>query len=250
LAAAVVVLASTGIVAAQSEYAGRGGSGAVNSVYRVVCPDQDRGATGFGHKSGRIITAEHAVHGCDPKRLQIVAPSGAATGVKAILVDADLDLALLTASTPHFVKVPLDITAETTFTFGSQVSTWGFPEGYGGLVPLLSVGYLSGVDEHRSKPTVVLRKWVVNGAFNRGNSGGPVLETKTAKVLGVISSKLAPIPKELEASLERLAKSGSIEAQTIARVLQHLRGQTQLVIGFATMTEDLKKFLQSNGVEP
>jgi hypothetical protein len=106
------------------------------------------------------------------------------------------------------------------------------------------------VDERILQPNVILRKWVVNGAFNRGNSGGPVLETKTAKVVGVISSKLAPIPKELESHIEELEKNGSAEGQTIAKVLQHLRRQTQLVIGFATMTKDLRQFLQTNGVEP
>jgi hypothetical protein len=170
--------------------------------------------------------------------------------VTAVASDLELDLALLTPSVSDFVKVPLDVTSDTEFTFGAQLSTWGFPEGYGGLIPLLSVGYLAGVDERRLQPNVVLRKWVVNGAFNRGNSGGPVLETKTAKVVGVISSKLAPIPKELELSLENLEKKGSAEGQTIAKVLQHLRSQTQLVIGLATMVEDLRKFLQKNGVEP
>ena len=100
------------------------------------------------------------------------------------------------------------------------------------------------------KPGVISRKWVVNGAFNLGNSGGPVLETKTAKVVGVISSKLAPMPKELEARLEKLKKDGSPEGRAIAEVLQHLRSQTQLVLGFATMTGDLNKFLMKNGVEP
>jgi len=222
----------------------------VNSVYRVLCPDRNSAGTAFGHRSGQIITAEHVVRGCDPKKLQMIAPSRAITSVTAVASDPELDLALLTPSVSDFVKVPLDVTSDTTFTMGAQLSTWGFPEGYGGLVPLLSVGYLAGVDERNLKPNVILRKWVVNGAFNRGNSGGPVLETKTAKVVGVISSKLAPMPKELESHIEELEKNGSAEGQTIAKVLQHLRRQTQLVIGFATMTKDLRQFLQKNGVEP
>jgi hypothetical protein len=50
-------------------------------------------------------------------------------------VDAELDLALLTPTVNDFVKVPLDITAEATFTMGAQLSTWGFPEGCGGSIP-------------------------------------------------------------------------------------------------------------------
>jgi hypothetical protein len=33
-------------------------------------------------------------------------------------------------------------------------------------------------------------------------------------------------------------------------VLQYLRGQTQLVIGYAVMIGDNKKFLRSNEIEP
>ena len=222
----------------------------MNSVYRIFCPDRNRGGTAFGHRSGRIVTAEHIVRDCDPKKLQVVAPSGATTGVIAVTSDPDLDLALITPSVGDFVKVPLGLTADSRFIMGAQVSTWGFPEGYGGLTPLLSVGYLAGVEEIRLKPNVVLRKWIINGAFNRGNSGGPVLETKTGTIVGVISSKLAPMPKELELSLDNLEKNGSAEVKNIAKVLQYLRSQTQLVIGLATITADLRIFLQKNGIEP
>jgi len=215
-----------------------------------IRPDRAHSSTGFGHKSGLVIAVEHLVRECDVTTLRITAPVGDSTGVSAVKVDAELDLALLTPTVSDFVKVPLDITIDTSLTMGAQLSTWGFPYGYDGRIPLLSVGYLAGVAEHGIAPNVVVRKWVVNGAINLGNSGGPLLDTRTARVVGVISSKLAPIPKDLEARLETLAKSGSGEARTIAEILQHLRNQTQLVIGFATMTEDLRRFLKKNGVDP
>jgi hypothetical protein len=36
----------------------------------------------------------------------------------------------------------------------------------------------------------------------------------------------------------------------VADVLQYLRSQTQLVIGYATPSDALRVFLMSNGVEP
>jgi S1-C subfamily serine protease len=165
-------------------------------------------------------------------------------------MDAAYDLALLIPTIDDFVKVPLDITSESAFIVGAQVSTWGFPEGYQNLMPLLTVGYLAGSDEDKSNPGIVVKKWIVNGAFNRGNSGGPVLETKTGKVFAVISGKLAPMPKNLENSLHKIEKEGSLEGQTIAKILNHVGKQTQLVIGYATLTEDLRRFLKDNGVEP
>jgi S1-C subfamily serine protease len=247
---AALLLSSEGNLRAQSEYAGRGGWGAANSVYRLGCPDQNRSGTAFGHSSGRIITAEHVVRNCDVKKLLVIAPSGATTGVTAVVGDADFDLALLTPTVADFVKLPLDVTSEEAFTFGAQVSTWGFPEGYKGSVPILSIGQLAGVEELRVKPNLVVRKWVVNGAFNPGNSGGPVIETKTAKVIGVISGKLAPIPEELLSKLQDIEKNGSANEQTIARTLLYMRKQTQLVIGFATLSKDFRDFLKSKGIEP
>ncbi|MFB3042566.1 MAG: hypothetical protein ACE1ZS_12305, partial [Candidatus Poribacteria bacterium] len=71
--------------------------------------------------------------------------SGATNKVSKIAQDAELDLALLTLTMP--IKVPvLPLSEDTRFSIGLQVSTWGFPGGYNSRVPLLSVGYLAGVE--------------------------------------------------------------------------------------------------------
>jgi S1-C subfamily serine protease len=248
--AAIFLYLCEGNTTAQIESAWRGGPRAASSVYRVNCPDSNKSGTAFGHRSGQIITAEHVISNCDPTKLQVLASSGATTGVTAVVSDPVLDLALLKPSVSDFVKLPLDITSDPTFTIGAQVATWGFPAGYNGLIPLLSVGHFAGVERYLIPPDTILHKWVVNGAFNRGNSGGPLIETQTAKVVGVISSKLAPIPDKLKSDIKELEENGSTEGKTIVKVLQYLYMQTQLVIGFATPNNDLKQFLQKNGVEP
>lgn len=234
-----------GVPGAQEPHAGLGGTIVWSAVYRVFCPDRDRVGTAFGHRSGRILTAAHVVDGCDLSKLMVIAPSDATTRVSSAVAAADVDLALLTPTITDFVKAGLLLFAGDSLDIGTQVTAWGFPEGYGGSAPLLSVGYLAG-----SADVAGTRKWVVNGAFNGGNSGGPLLETKGATVIGVISSKHAPMPKDLEVELESLEKKGSREGKRIARILQHLRRQTQLVIGFATVTNDLRVFLRKHGVEP
>lgn len=146
------------------------------------------------------------------------------------------------------------------------MTTWGFPEGYSGRIPLLSVGYLSGFEAYRSTSWGVLRKWVVNAAFNRGNSGGPLLNIETGEVIGVVSSKLAPISQSAKSALEALSNqtSGFVytatlpdgsqrnysEGQVIAQVLSELRAQVQLVIGKAVMLGDLRRYLESIGIQP
>jgi hypothetical protein len=40
------------------------------------------------------------------------------------------------------------------------------------------------------------------------------------------------------------------EAQLVGTVLDELRRQVQLVIGYAAITGDLKEFLKANGIDP
>jgi S1-C subfamily serine protease len=98
-----------------------------------------------------VITAEHVVRGCDQESLVLLTASGAKTGVRDVVTDGDLDLALLVPEAADFVEDPLSLSQETSFTLGAQVSTWGYPDGYSGTVPLLTVGYLAGVEEEQSR---------------------------------------------------------------------------------------------------
>jgi hypothetical protein len=108
---------------------------------------------------------------------------------------------------------------------------------------------------------------VVNAAFNRGNSGGPLLLTETGEVIGVVDSKLAPFGPWATAALQTLEKSnsdtfkftaqmsdGSTQtysySQAIAMVLDELRNQVQLVIGNAVMVGDIRDYLVRNKIDP
>ena len=107
---------------------------------------------------------------------------------------------------------------------------------------------------------------VVNGAINLGNSGGPLIHVESGKVIGVVSSKIAPIPKYIKEALEAMKHNKSITvfvrtetdgskvkmstAQVAADVLQFLRSQTQLVIGHAVLVGDMRDFLKANSIDP
>jgi hypothetical protein len=128
---------------------------------------------------------------------------------------------------------------------------------------MLSVGYLDAVQKSSG---AIIRPWVVNAAFNGGNSGGPLLQIETGAVFGVVSSKLAPISTEAAQILQVLANQHArviynartpdgnqvqlTEAQLVAKVLIELRNQEQLVIGKAVLLDDLTAFLRQNAVEP
>ena len=248
-----------------TDLAGSSGAVAIPSVLRVLCPSKNVGGTGFLHKSGKIITAAHIVAACKPSDLLLVDAVGKYIKISDVVIDNEVDIALLTPD-PKLGGKTLSISSKDYFSIGLQVSTWGYPSGYNGLAPLLSSGYLSGIDAVKTASGQLVKRWVVNAAFNKGNSGGPLVDIETSQVIGVVSSKLAPLPSDIESSLKALKSQGSgmmfkkthsdgtteeiSQAQVIEEVLQYLRSQTQLVIGYAVMIRDLKTFLKSNGVEP
>ena len=165
-----------------SDSAGRGGAVAIQSVLRIICVQQNSAGTGFLHKSGNILTADHVVRGC-PKPI-IALPNGSQVEATIMAADQDYDLALLKPNTP-ITAPPLPISAKNDLTIGTQVSTWGFPGGYFGISPMLSVGYLAGIDGLKTASGKIIRQWVVNAAFNSGNSGGPLIQIETGEVIGI-----------------------------------------------------------------
>ena len=247
-----------------TDSAGSGGVVASQSVLRILCAAESRVGTGFLHKSGKIITAAHVTRGCS--KIELVLPNNVTVIANTISFDTDRDLALLEPSQKITAR-SLDISSSDTFSIGTQVSTWGFPAGYNGIAPLLSVGYLAGRQPiRRTGSGAIISQWVVNAAFNGGNSGGPLLQIETGDVIGVVSSKLAPISPAAQSILTALEgqSSGFVytatlpdgttksfsEGQLVGMVLNELRMQVQLVIGNAVLLEDLKNFLKSNNIDP
>jgi S1-C subfamily serine protease len=257
-----------------TDTAGKSGDIATRSVVRIICVENGSGGTGFLHRSGNIITAGHVVRimnndgslAGECKKPEMITPTGIRAPVAILASDPDHDLALLKPGEPISGK-PLTIADNDDIKVGTQVSTWGFPAGYNGLSPILSVGYLSGIDAVRMNSGTIVKQWVVNAAFNGGNSGGPVIHIETGSVIGVVSSKLAPISPFAAMALTTLTKhhyrgvqydytmpdgtkSQLTEGQIIGRVLTELRRQVQLVIGKAVTRSDLVAFLKAHNIEP
>lgn len=93
-----------------------------------------------------------------------------------------------------------------------------------------------------------------------------MLLIETGKVIGVVSSKLAPISPNAKSALDALNKQRSgityeatrpdgskltvTKGQIIGMVLTELRNQVQLVIGKAVLVEDIRNFLKGQGIQP
>lgn len=244
-----------------TDSAGRMGAIATQSVFRIIIPSKNRMGTGFLHATGNVLTAAHVTEGANPADVTILLANGQKVPVEKIVADPDIDIAMLTPK-QKIKATALPFASVEEFSVGTQVSTWGFPVGYNGMRPMLSVGYLSGKDVIRSPSGKTVGRFVVNAAFNSGNSGGPLIDIESGSVIGIVASKLAPMPPYIESALRALKNDESISAFTITKsdgtterisnsqlleqVLQYLRSQTQLVVGHAILTSDIKAFLNEH----
>jgi len=243
---------------------GETGRSTIASVYMLVCPQTQSKGTAFLLKNGMMISNWHVVEGTSATDLIGLSSNGSQSHFSNMIIDQHRDLVMLEPKEP--LSGGLSIQKEDDIQVGTQVATWGFPLGYDGPAPLLSIGYLSGFNDSPpyEKTASVVKHLVVNGAFNPGNSGGPLMVTGGEKVIGVVVSKHAPITSFVASAIKALseAKSGvtfnytdqsgnpqmMVEAQVVAEVLSHFRSLTQVMIGEAIAASELIDFLETNGI--
>jgi hypothetical protein len=235
----------------------------INQVFLIFCPKHNSKGTGFLYKSGHIITNWHVIKDCSPNEIIVISSNDKQIKLSKIITDKDKDLALLTPTEKIEGGFALDNSSE--IKPGVKISTWGHPLGYNGPSPLLSVGYISGFKDHKEDTdSPIVKHIVVNGAFNPGNSGGPLLISGTNKIIGVVVSKHAPITPFLCSAIQALAnnKSGVVfnctdgkgnkksfaESQIVAELLKHFKELTQVMIGEAIDKSELIKFLKENKI--
>ena len=250
-----------------TDSAGRGGDIATHSVVRVICLDNSSGGTGFLHKSGNIITANHVVRNGNDlcQKLLLILPDATRMEATIIATDIDHDLAVISPATA-LTASPLKIASTNDFKVGTQVSTWGFPAGYFGLSPMLSVGYLAGIDAAQLPGG----KLSASGSSTPRSTGAilaaRLFKSKPAKSLAWFQANWLPSLQSRPRFFELLInqKYGMMysgkkadgsdfqvsESSLVGRVLDELRRQVQLVIGKAVMLEDLKAFLAANKIDP
>ncbi len=111
----------------------------------------------------------------------------------------------------------------------TEVETWGYPLRYNLTAPILSRGYLSGYDEGldakgRLKNPLV-EHLIVNGAFNPGSLGGPLIDRKNGKVIGIVVEKWRMYSPLIEAAI-RAAR----------RILDRVKTEHTLARDTATVT--------------
>jgi S1-C subfamily serine protease len=178
-------------------------------------------------------------------------------------VDADRDLAVLRPRAK--LAGGLQLGSDAALSLESKVTTWGFPLIYNGPAPILSVGYIAGFNALNVKTSSgdrTVKHIVVNGAFNPGNSGGPVfLSTDPNKVVGIVVWKMRMLSQAVPNVINGLKHSRTMSAGTftqslpdgtsrsvsneeaVALVLEEFYTTVQVMIGEAISVSELKQML-------
>jgi hypothetical protein len=170
----------------------------------------------------------------------------------------------------------LELASDTSPRVGQQVNTWGFPLIYNGPAPLLSVGYVSELYEAAEKnfcnpnadrKNLRFKHIVVNGAFNPGNSGGPLFVLGKNQVVGLVIWKAIAFSDQVKVAIDgfkntRAGFGGTftetlpdgttrplLDQQVIARVLEEFYNKVQVDIGEAVSSSEIRAFLNSHAGE-
>ena len=234
----------------------------LNAVYLVVCPSEGAG-TGFLLDSGVMVTNAHVVGSCGIDTLYARSNTNQTVQFSKVISDKVRDLALLVPSQhlTHGLRLSVGYTPEP----GTTVSTWGYPFLYNHTTPLLSVGYISGFRTDQSNGGSV-KHIIVNGAFNHGNSGGPLFVARNKEVIGVVVLTFHFYPPEVRQIIDAMAKMNSgfmignmtgpdgkvqplSEAQFTAMVLDEFYQKTQVMIGEAVAASEVASFIREHGGE-
>lgn len=224
------------------------GRQAVDSVYMITNEATQSKGTGFAIEGGYLVTNQHVVDSGGEEDISVISAYDNKMNISSIYTDAERDIAILEPDSN--LSTSLEIGSTENLKPGVQVSTWGYPLGYSGPAPILSVGYIAGFQEKQVGAEIV-REVVVNGAFNNGNSGGPLFISGDDKVIGIVVSKHAPLTERQRAVLSTLQRTGGIFpikdgpslSQMIASWLTDLNQLTQVMIGHAIDIQELKKIL-------
>jgi S1-C subfamily serine protease len=235
---------------------------AIKSVLLLYCPKTNMKGTGFVLSDGLVVTNNHVVEGCSAEEMKANPFGSQAFGFVKMATDKDVDLALLHPD--KHLTGGLQLAPDLDSRIGTSVNTWGFPLIYNGPAPLLSVGYIAGYVRDGEKGKEV-KHIVVNGAFNPGNSGGPLFQGHDNKVIGVVVAKFHLYPPLVQQAIQALANARSgavfkgtdqhgnpqdyVEGQVTAMVLDQFYKTTQVMIGEAISVSELRTFLKKKRAE-
>jgi hypothetical protein len=234
----------------------------INSVYLIYCQKTQSKGTGFLVNTGHLITNWHVIENCGASEIIAISSLNQKIEFSSLVYDSNRDLAVLTPKDKIAGGLEID---EKIIETETKVITWGYPLAYNGPAPVLSVGYIAGFTDYKEKSTSdIVKHYIVNGALNPGNSGGPLLVNNSERVIGIVVAKHAPITPLLKSALDALARNSSgivfpakddkgndqvfVESQIVSMLLEHQRKMTQVMLGEAIVGSELIDYLKEQKI--
>ena len=244
--------------------------GVIKSVLMIECPKDHGKGTGFAIHGGHVITTNsHVVGTCSADELVGKSPVSIepVKFLKPVMRDPNRDLALLCASKP--LPFSLELNGDEHPWVETEVETWGYPLRYNDAAPILSRGYVAGYRmdvkqlESGERGTPVSRV-IVNGALNPGNSGGPLIDRTTHKVIGIVVEKWFLFSPNIESVVNGLQHAGAgmiggapmyitekngevrrvTQQEGTAKALEELYEKSQVMVGEAISVSELNAFIK------
>jgi S1-C subfamily serine protease len=244
----------------------------IKSVLMIQCPKDNSKGTGFALLGGGVITTNsHVVGSCTKEELRgISSLSEEPVTFSSMVQDTNRDVALLCTTSPLATK-GLELNGDERPPIETEVVTWGYPLRYQLPAPILSRGYVAGyrmeTKQDNGRPGKPVSHLIVNGALNPGNSGGPLIDRTTGKVIGIVVEKwtlYSPLVETVISGLQhsRARIGGTFEGtdangktvgisneEATAAALQELYQKSQVVVGEAISVSELNAFIRERRTE-
>jgi S1-C subfamily serine protease len=144
------------------------------SLLILEVPTEGTGSGSVLDKNGHILTNNHVVDGA--QEIRVTLASGESFDARLVGRDLPNDIAVLRVAAPADLLVPIELGDSSRLKVGQIVYAIGNPFG---LDRTMSSGIISSLN--RALPTKgrTMRAMIqIDAALNRGNSGGPLLDTR------------------------------------------------------------------------
>jgi putative serine protease PepD len=156
-------------------------TGGGDSPFEGQTPGQATGSGFVIDEEGHIVTNQHVVD--DAESVQVEFSDGTDVDAEVVGTDPSTDVAVLDVDRPSSELTPLQFAPTGGLEVGNPVIVLGSPFGLEGS---LTTGVISAVGREIQSPNgfTIENAVQTDAALNRGNSGGPVLDTQ-GRVVGV-----------------------------------------------------------------
>jgi S1-C subfamily serine protease len=182
-----------------SELAAREAMRVVRALQVEFPSGPPKSGSGFVLRPGLVITCAHVVTNDSGQRATrvLVGQAGAPTNAVFLRASDPHDLACIEApGETDGIDIDTDLPAiGRTLLFAGQPQGVSVPSVFPGLVSMAGPGLLKA-------PRCDLIQ--VAGMINNGNSGGPLLDALTGRLLGVITAKYVPLLQEIDKMVREL----------------------------------------------